>query len=127
MHRKMETTKMNMGLSKRLAKALAKFLGGLTLGALLITAAALPFGPAKADEPARPLTSERIQCYPEDNVVCEYDPFGPPSAGKLFVTDQNEVWPEIDFATPIHHLMKQLKAGTHPSINGVRCYPEDNC
>jgi hypothetical protein len=107
------------------------------------------------------LSSEQTQCYPEDNVVCLYAPFGPSSGGNLLVTDQNEVWPEIDSGTPIHHLVKyhlpkqgkvgsvalvdpnevwseiedtpvfhlmnQLNAGTHPSINGVRCYPEDNC
>jgi hypothetical protein len=127
MERATETTKVNMRLIERLAKTPVKLLGGLALGALLATAAALPFGSTYADEPARPLTSERIQCYPEDNVVCLHDPFGPSSTGNLLVTDENEVWPEIDSGTPIHHLVNQLKAGSPPSINGIRCYPEDNC
>ena len=38
----------------------AKTLGGLALGAILMTVAALPFGTSYADEPSRPLASENI-------------------------------------------------------------------
>ena len=43
---------------------MVKLLGGLALGALLATAAVLPFGLAYADEPLRPLTSEQIEDLP---------------------------------------------------------------
>ena len=44
-----------------LSKGLAtKLLGGLALGAVLMTATALPFGTAYADEPSLPLVSENI-------------------------------------------------------------------
>ena len=59
-------TKLNTRLHETLAgKAPAKFLRGLALGSLLAAAAVLPFGPAYADEPSRPLSSEQIVCYEE--------------------------------------------------------------
>ena len=39
-------------------KTTAKLLGGIALGAMLMTATALPFGSAHADDPARPLSRE---------------------------------------------------------------------
>ena len=40
------------------SKTVAKMLGGLALGAVLMTAAALPFAPAYADGPGSPLVRE---------------------------------------------------------------------
>jgi hypothetical protein len=198
------TAKVNIWLHEHLAlKTPIKLLVGLALGALVMAATALPLGTTYADEPARPLTSEGIQCYPEDNVVCLYDPFlaevlpnpalatdttvsgvqfeewpeagfdsytyhrfmveqgkvgsrlskeqlelireydtlgmdwriddygrvvvfevpRKPFAGSSVSIDVNEVWSEIE-DTPVFHLMKQLKAGTSASINGITCYPE---
>jgi hypothetical protein len=57
----MPAIKLNKGLVSRTAM---KLLGGLALGALLAMAAVLPFGPAYADEPARPFTIEQIEDLP---------------------------------------------------------------
>ena len=52
---------MDVNLSEVLStKTMAKMLGGLALGAILMTATALPFGATYADEPSRPLVSEEI-------------------------------------------------------------------
>ena len=63
--------KVNMRLHQAIAtKAPVRFLGGLALGALLMTATAVPLSPAHADEPARPLSIEQIECYPEISNDC---------------------------------------------------------
>ena len=63
--------KVNMRLHQALAtKAAVKFLGGLALGALLMTATVLPFSATYAHEPARPLSIEQIECYPEISNDC---------------------------------------------------------
>ena len=47
----------------------AKLIGGLALGALLLTATALPFGTAYADGPSRPLvTEETVIDHGDDNL-----------------------------------------------------------
>lgn len=56
---KMRLHMIDVKLSEVLSsKAVAKMLGGLALGAVLMTAVALPFGTTYADEPSRPLVSE---------------------------------------------------------------------
>ena len=63
--------KVNMRLHQAIAtKAPVKFLGGLALGALLMTATVLPFRATYADEPARPLSVEQVECYPEISNDC---------------------------------------------------------
>jgi hypothetical protein len=103
MERATKTTKVNMRLSERLVNTPVKLLAGFALGALVLTATVLSFGSTYADEPARPLTSEQILCYPEDNVVCLYGPF---LFGSVVTT-----------GAPI--------AGGHVSER-IGCYPEDN-
>ncbi|MFQ6027720.1 MAG: hypothetical protein ACE5Q6_09535 [Dehalococcoidia bacterium] len=67
----MKLTNVNIWLSENLtAKTPAKLLGGLALGALLITATALPLGSIQADEPNQPLVSEKVVIDPEEG------PFG---------------------------------------------------
>jgi hypothetical protein len=69
------TEKVNRWLHEHLAmKTPVKLLGGLALGALVMAATALPLGTTYADEPARPLSSEQNQCYPEDRGMCLYGP-----------------------------------------------------
>ncbi len=48
------------GLQELLTWRSAKLIGGLALGALLMTATALPLGPINADGPGRVLVSEEI-------------------------------------------------------------------
>ena len=52
------------------AKAPAKFLRWLALGALLMMATVLPLSAVLADEPARPLSSEQNRCHPEISNDC---------------------------------------------------------
>ena len=53
----MRITEVKALVSKGLT---AKMLGGLALGAILMTAAALPFATTHADEPSRPMVSEKM-------------------------------------------------------------------
>jgi hypothetical protein len=71
-----------------------------------------------------PSVREQSQCYPELDNQCSLgvNKVDSPSS----INGMNEVWTEIE-DTPIHHLTNQLKAGSPASINGIRCYPEDNC
>jgi hypothetical protein len=114
------TAKVNMRLSERLAKTPVKLLAGLALGALVMTATALPFGTTYADEPARPLSSGQTQCYPEDNVVCLYGPFladvlpDPAlAAGTSISGVQFEEWAEAGFDSYTYHrfMVEQGKVG----------------
>ena len=80
----MRITEVKARLDEILAtRTPAKLLGGLAVGALLITATALPFGLAFGDEPSRPLSSEQNQCYAQiDENAC--------------TSDQLKVWLGID-------------------------------
>jgi hypothetical protein len=84
------------------------------------------------------LVSERIGCYPEDNVVCLYDQFLADVLDEPVLTAGNPAEfynrsayiqalnaDEMVDATPF--IDDVGEAGSHPSINGIRCYPEDNC
>jgi hypothetical protein len=96
------TEQVNMLLHEHLAmKTPVKLLGGLALGALVMAATALPLGTTYADEPARPLSIEQAQCYPEDNVVCLHGSFladvpsDPALARDTAISSvQFEEWPE---------------------------------
>jgi hypothetical protein len=121
------TAKVNMRLSERLAKTPVKLLAGLALGALVMTATALPFGTTYADEPARPLTSVQFEEWPEagfdsytyHRFMMEQGKMGridSAAVGSPSSIDLNEVWSEIE-DTPVFHLMKQLKAGSPSSVD----------
>jgi hypothetical protein len=122
------TEKMNRWLHEHLAmKTPAKLLGGLALGALVLTATALPLGTTYADEPARPLSSEQPQCYPEDNAVCLYGLLAEVLPDPAFTTGtsisgvQFEEWPEVGFDSYTYHrfMVDQGKVGSRLSIEDL--------
>ena len=74
---------MNNWLAASLkVKTPAKILGGLAMGALLMTATALPAGSIHADEPNQPLVSVSIPTYEETiEDMGEYELFAQPGFG----------------------------------------------
>ncbi len=91
-----------------------------------------------------PLSAAEIEGWPEYTLAGLYGPIspdvqlnlarihtgldeltsgGPASVDTLSSIDLNEVWTEIE-DTPIHHLMKQLKAGTPSSFDPNEVWPE---
>ena len=86
----MQMTDVKTWLSKGLAtKTPGKILGGLALGALLMTATALPLGPAFADGPSRPSTSEQIVVDFEEDYMHEGGS-SPSGALTAFLPDPEE-------------------------------------
>ena len=127
------TAKVNRWLHEHLAmKTPVKLLGGLALGALVVTATALPLGTTYADEPARPLSSEQIQCYPEDMVDCLYGPFLADVVADPALTTgtsvsgiQFEEWPEAGFDSYTYHrfMVEQGKVASSSAIDLNEWWP----
>jgi hypothetical protein len=88
-------------------------------------------------EAGSPLVSERIGCYPEEEYnarpcVSDLSAINPGEAGSpASIGPAAEVESSLEgawrFDSPYYDDFQADEAGSPPSINGFKCYPEDDC
>jgi hypothetical protein len=118
----MNTTKLASKVNMRLFQGLVtktpiKLLGGLALGAVLIAGMALQFTPDSADGPARPLSSEKTEAYP-DWAMFDTAPAPALATGAAVSSVPFEYWPEAGFDSfTYHRFMVEQSKKVYAQIN----------